>query len=213
MIEIRRRGWQNRVGDRILDRVETSPRKAGWRELLWRARLYLVITPGPELVRRALDGFPDEVRALCAGAPVRRFAARGGGGYYPDRNEIWLAAGVETYEGRAQVALSARHELFHYVCWNHPRYRADEDAGFPALRAAIAEGHSEIDRCHRYRQWLLGSFIPQGDHANLVEFFADIPTNFRDPAELPRPLADYFAPLIGSRYPYELSGAPSVPLK
>jgi len=193
---LRRADWQNRLGGRLLDRIEASPSAGDYKAALWRARLYLVVTPGPELVRAALDGFPPEVRDLCAAAPFHRFAARGGGGFYPDRNEIWLAAGVETYESRAQVVLSARHELFHYVCWNHPRYRADEDRDFPALRRAIAESHADIGRRTRYREWLLGSFMLQGDHANIVEYFADIPTTFRDPNELPRAIADYFAPLI-----------------
>ena len=194
--ELRRAPWQNRLGGRLLDRIEASARAGEYQAALWRAQLYLVVTPGPDLVRAALEGFPQAVRDLCASAPFYRFAARGGGGFYPDRNEIWLAAGVETYESRAQVVLSARHELFRYVCWNHPRYREDEDRGFPELRRAIAEGHADIGRRERYRQWLLGSFVPQGDHANIVEYFADIPTNFRDPSELPRSVAEYFAPLI-----------------
>ena len=48
----------------------------------------------------------------------------------------------------------------------------------------------------RYRGWVTASFLRQGDHANVVEYFADIPTNFRDTAELPPKIAAHFAPLI-----------------
>jgi hypothetical protein len=153
-----------------------------------------VVTPGEELRRRALAPFPLAVRDLCAGARVHRFDARGGGGYYTETNDIWLAAGVETYEGRAQVALSTRHELFHYVCWNHPAYRGDEERGFPALIAALEA--SRTDGHARYGRWVRESFLPQRGHANVVEYFADIPTNFPDPTELPPPLAAHFAPLL-----------------
>ena len=37
----------------------------------------------------------------------------------------------------------------------------------------------------------------------MVEYFADIPTNFPDLAELPAPIAEHFAPLI--------SGGPLAP--
>jgi hypothetical protein len=38
----------------------------------------------------------------------------------------------------------------------------------------------------------------------VVEYFADIPTNFRTTSELPPPIAAHFAPLIdGSPYPEE----------
>ncbi|MBI3522106.1 MAG: hypothetical protein HY071_03265 [Chloroflexi bacterium] len=198
MREIKRSQRSNELGNALLDRLEASPRKQAWREALWRVRAYLVVTPGPELIRLALEGFPREVRELCATAPFHRFAARGGGGFYPDRNEIWLAAGVETYEGRTQVPLSSRHELFHFVCWNHPRYRDDESTGFPRFRAAIEKGHAELDTYPRYRDWYRRSFLPQGDHANIVELFADIPTNFRDLREIPPALAEHFEPLIGS---------------
>ncbi|MDO8506149.1 MAG: hypothetical protein Q7S41_00910 [Candidatus Limnocylindria bacterium] len=121
--------------------------------------MYLYVTPGELLVERALAGFPEEIRQL----------------------------GVETYEGLRQVELSACHELFHYVCWNDPRYRHDG--------------------------WVTGSFLRQGDHANPVEFFADIPTNFRDVSELPPPIRAHFAPLIdGSPMPYDLSRPPDWPI-
>ena len=48
----------------------------------------------------------------------------------------------------------------------------------------------------RYRGWVTASFLRQGDHANVVEYFADIPTNFRDTSELPPLIAAHFAPLI-----------------
>jgi len=136
------------------------------------------------------------VRALGARCPFFRYEARGGGGYWPDRNEIWLAAGVETYEGLRQVRLSACHELFHFICWNHPRYRADEDRGFARLRRAVAESIPVVKDYPRYRGWVTASFLRQGDHANVVEYFADIPTNFRDMSELPPLIAAHFAPLI-----------------
>lgn len=175
---------------------------ASLRERLWQTRTYLYVTPGPDLVRRALEGFPPEVQELGARCPFYRYDARGGGGYWPDENAIWLAAGVETYEGLRQVRLSARHELFHFICWNHPRYRADEDRGFGRLRTAVSESRTQLDVYPRYRDWVTRSFLRQGDHANAVEYFADIPTNFRDLRELPPPLADHFGPLIsGTQFP------------
>jgi hypothetical protein len=174
------------------------------RERLWQSRTYLYVTPGKVLIDRALQGFPEEIRALGRRCPFYRYDARGGGGYWPDRNEIWLAAGVETYEGLRQVRLSACHELLHFVCWNHPRYRADEDRGFARLRRAVAESKRMARDHSRYHKWVTGSFLRQGDHANIVEYFADIPTNFRDTAELPPPLAAHFGPLIdGSPFPEE----------
>lgn len=178
------------------ERVLGSRDLAGLREQLWRSHTYLYVTPGSVLVRRALEGFPAEVRALGERCPFHRFDARGGGGYWPDRNEIWLAAGVETYEGLRQVRLSACHELFHFVCWNHARYRADEDRGFARLRRVLAQSRDSVNAYPRYRDWVTGSFLRQGDHANVVEYFADIPTNFRDVRELPPPIAAHFAPLI-----------------
>jgi hypothetical protein len=176
--------------------------REGW----WKRRLFVYVTPGDVLVERALRGFPDDVRALARACRVIRTDARGGGGFYPDRNEVELAAGVETYEGLRQVELSCCHELFHYVCWNDPRYRRDEDQNFPYLRRAVFQSHGMLEEFSRYRSWVTGSFLRQGDHANPVEYFADIPTNFRDPAELPPPIRAHFAPLIdGSRLPYDLS--------
>lgn len=174
----------------------------GLREHLWRTQTYLYVTPGPLLVERALEGFPEEVRELGARCPFFRYDARGGGGYWADRNEIWLAAGVETYEGLRQVRLSACHELFHFICWNQPRYRADEDRGFARLRKAVADSRPHVKDHPRYRGWVTASFLRQGDHANVVEYFADIPTNFRDTSELPPAIAAHFAPLIdGSPFP------------
>jgi hypothetical protein len=54
----------------------------------------------------------------------------------------------------------------------------------------------------RYRGWVTTSFLRQGDHANVVEYFADIPTNFRNTSELPPLIAAHFAPLIdGTPFP------------
>jgi hypothetical protein len=198
-------------GRRMLSLAETLPpsRLALMRENWWRKRTYVYVTPGEELVERALQGFPDEVRALGRRCRVIRTEARGGGGFYPDRNEVELAAGVETYEGLRQVELSCCHELFHYICWNHPRYRADEDQGFPYLRRAVFESQTLLDGFPRYTAWVRGSFLRQGDHANPVEYFADIPTNFRDTAELPPPIRAHFAPLIdGSPMAYDLARRP-----
>ena len=175
--------------------------------------MYLYVTPGELLVERALHGFPEEIRELGRGCRIIRTSARSGGGFYADRNEIELAAGVETYEGLRQVELSACHELFHYVCWNDPRYRHDEDQGFPYLRRAVRDSQTLLDGFPRYRSWVIGSFLRQGDHANPVEYFADIPTNFRDVAELPPPIRAHFAPLIdGSPMPYDLSHPPEWPI-
>ena len=148
------------------------------------------------LVERALRGFPADVRELAGRCRIVRTSARYGGGFYPDRNEIELAAGVETYEGLAQVELSACHELFHYVCWNHPLYRLDEDRDFAYLRRAVRDSRKLLGDYPRYSGWVTESFLRQGDHANPVEYFADIPTNFRDTRDLPPPIRAHFAPLI-----------------
>jgi len=189
----------NAMGHVVLAFAERTLRPTelgGLRDQLWRTQTYLYVTPGPRLIERALAGFPAEVRALGARCPFYRYDARGGGGYWPDRNEIWLAAGVETYEGLRQVRLSACHELFHFICWNHSRYRADEDRGFARLRKAVADSKPLVKDYPRYRGWVTGSFLRQSDHANVVEYFADIPTNFRDTRELPPSIAVHFAPLI-----------------
>lgn len=179
---------------------------AAMRESWWQRKTYVYVTPGDELARRALAGFPDDVRALGTRCRILRPLMRAGGGYYPDRNEVELAAGVETYEGLRQVELSACHELFHYICWNDPRYRADEDQNFAYLRHAVREGRDTIEAFPRYRDWVRRSFLRQGDHANPVEYFADVPTNFRDTGELPPPIRAHFAPLIdGSPVPYDMT--------
>ena len=183
------------------------------RGLLARRPVYLYVTPGDVLVERALRGFPAEVRALGRRCRIIRTNARGGGGFYPDRNEIELAAGVETYEGLRQVELSACHELFHFVCWNHPVYRWDEDRNFAYLRRAVRDSRPHLDEFPRYRDWVIGSFLRQGDHANPVEYFADIPTNFRDTAELPPAIRMHFAPLIdGSTPAIDLTREPDWPM-
>jgi hypothetical protein len=197
--ELRRAAVPNAMGHVVLAFAERTLRPqelAGLREQLGRTQTYLYVTPGPLLIERALEGFPAEVRRLGARCPFFRYDARGGGGYWPDRNEIWLAAGVETYEGLRQVRLSACHELFHFISRNHPRYRADEDRGFARLREVVAESRPLVKDYPRYRGWVTGSFLRQSDHANVVEYFADIPTNFRDTAELPPLIAAHFAPLI-----------------
>ena len=203
--ELHRDPLPNAIGHVVLafaERTLPAHELGRLRDQLWRTRTYLYVTPGPLLIERALTGFPAEVRALAGRCPFRRYDERGGGGYWPERNEIWLAAGVETYEGLRQVRLSACHELFHFLCWNHPRYRADEDRGFARLRTVVEESRSELAGFPRYREWVEGSFLRQGDHANVVEYFADIPTNFRDARELPPRIAAHFAPLIdGSAFP------------
>ena len=205
--ELQRVAVPNAMGHVVLAFAERTLRPlelGGLREQLWRTKTYLYVTPGPLLIERALEGFPRAVRTLGARCPFFRYDARGGGGYWPDRNEIWLAAGVETYEGLPQVRLSACHELFHFICWNHPRYRADEDRGFARLRKVVAESRSVVKNYPRYRGWVTASFLRQGDHANVVEYFADIPTNFRDTSELPPLIAAHFAPLIeGAPLPEE----------
>ncbi len=180
---------------------------------LWRRQMYVYVTPGDVLVERALRGFPEDVRALGRGCRIIRTNARSGGGFYPDRNEVELAAGVETYEGLRQVELSACHELFHYVCWNHPVYRQDEDRNFAYLRRAVRDSGPHLSEFPRYREWVIGSFLRQGDHANPVEYFADIPTNFRDIGELPPPIRSHFAPLIdGSTSALEFTREPDWPM-
>lgn len=189
----------NRVGQWLLLAAERNlgaTDLARLRSTLWSFRLYLYVTPGPELVAQALAPFPEPVRALGARCPFYRYGARSGGGYWSDRNEVWLAAGVETYEGTRQVVLSARHEMFHFIAHNDPRYRPDDDASWPALWGALEASRSLLDGYPRYRDWIRRSFLPQRDHANPAELFADIPTNFPDPRELPPPLLAYFAPLL-----------------
>ncbi|HEV8228542.1 MAG TPA: hypothetical protein VGQ86_01185 [Candidatus Limnocylindria bacterium] len=174
---------------------------------------YKNVTPGEVLVERALRGFPEEVRALGGRCRIVRTNARGGGGFYPDRNEIELAAGVEEFEGVDQVALSACHELFHYICWNHPLYRRDEDRNFAYLRRAVRESRTVLKQYPRYRSWVTASFMMQGGHANPVEYFADIPTNFRDTSQLPPPIRAHFAPLIdGSRPTIDFAREPDWPM-
>lgn len=183
------------------------------RRSLWRRQAYVYVTPGDVLVERALRGFPDEVRTLGRRCKIIRTNARAGGGFYPDRNEIELAAGVETYEGLGQVELSACHELFHYVCWNHPVYRRDEDRNFAYLRRAVRESRTDLVAFPRYRDWVIGSFLRQGDHANPVEYFADIPTNFRDVTELPPAIRAHFASLIdGSTAAPDFTREPDWPM-
>src|SRR6267142_2736601 len=203
------------TGRAALERAEQLPRDQldSLRREWWEKRTYVYVTPGEELVKRALAGFPDDVRALAGRCRILRPEARSGGGYYSDRNEVELAAGVETYEGLHQVELSACHELFHYVCWNDRRYRADEDQNFPYLRRAVRESRKLLPAFARYRDWVTGSFLRQGDHANPVEYFADIPTNFRDTSELPPPIRTHFAPLIdGAPLPYDLAARPDWPI-
>jgi hypothetical protein len=203
-------------GDRAeLERAERLPAAelAELRRRWWDERRYVYVTPGDELARRALRGFPSDVRALGERCRIIRFEARAGGGFYGDRNEVELAAGVETYEGLGQVELSACHELFHFICWNDPRYRADEEQNFAYLRHAVRESRDTLAEFPRYRAWVTGSFLRQGDHANPVEYFADIPTNFRDTRELPPAIRAHFAPLIdGSPLPYDLSRPAPWPL-
>ncbi|MBM4421300.1 MAG: hypothetical protein FJ034_06935, partial [Chloroflexi bacterium] len=112
MEEVRRGSAANLIGGAILRLVERlpSPARNRVRSALWRSRTYLEVNSGHDLISGALRGFPVEVRALCAKALVRRHDDRAGGGFWPDSNHIWLAAGVETYESRRQVFLSARHE-------------------------------------------------------------------------------------------------------
>src|SRR5438128_2211926 len=140
--ELERVAVPNAMGHVVLAFAERTLRPlelTRLRDQLWRTQTYLYVTPGPVLIERALEGFPPEIRALGARCPFFRYDARGGGGYWPDRNEIWLAAGVETYEGLRQVRLSSCHELFHFICWNHSRYRSDEDRGFGRLRKVVAD--------------------------------------------------------------------------
>jgi hypothetical protein len=194
-----RPAFLNDLGKKALERAErdlSPPRLARLREVLWSARVYLYVTPGPLLAQQALAIFPEPVRALGARCPFYRYDARSGGGYWPDRNEVYLAAGVETYEGLRQVVLSARHEMFHFIARNHPLYRPDDESGWPALWGALEASRADVDRFPRYRDWIRGSFLPQGGHANPTELFADIPTNFPDPSLIPPALRSYFAPLI-----------------
>ena len=189
----------NAIGKRALEVAEENLSAEGLarlRRILWSYRLYLYVTPGPLLVQQALAIFPEPVRALGARCPFHRYDARSGGGYWPDQNEIWLAAGVETYEGLRQVVLSSRHEMFHFIAHNDPRYRPEDDAGWPALWGALEQSRDEVGRYPRYREWIRRSFLPQGGHANPTELFADIPTNFPDPDEIPPALRAYFAPLL-----------------
>lgn len=211
---VARLGWLNGAGRRALELAESrlSPSDLSrLREVLWSLRLYLYVTPGPLLVRQALAIFPEPVRILGSRCPLHRYDARSGGGYWPDANEVWLAAGVETYEGTKQVVMSARHELFHFIARNDPRYRSDDDAGWPGLWGALEQSRADLDRFPRYRDWIRRSFLPQGGHANPTELFADVPTNFPDPREVPAPLRAYFAPLLEGGEGGPAAVAPSRP--
>jgi hypothetical protein len=86
--------------------------------------------------------------------------------------------------------------MFHFIAHNDPRYRPDDDAGWPALWGALGESRGDVGAYPRYRDWIVRSFIPQGGHANPTELFADIPTNFPDASEIPPALRAYFAPLL-----------------
>lgn len=177
------------------------PLRARARERLWSRRVYVYVTPPDRLVRQGLAGYPAEVRRLARTVRFFRSDDRGGGGYWPDRNEIWLAAGVETYERYLQARASARHELFHHLARAHPFYREDEADGWRLLSGALEAAKPLIRDHPRYADWIERSFLPQRDHANVVEYFADIPTNFPALLELPAPLAEHFAPLIAGGPP------------
>jgi len=189
---------RNAAGLVALTSLESLPpllqRRA--RERLWSRHVFVYITPPKRLVAQALEGYPEEVQRLARTVAFYRNDDRSGGGYWPERNEIWLAAGVETYERYLQARASARHELFHHLARAHPFYQEDEDAGWPRLVAALEEAQPVARDHSRYAEWIERSFLPQRDHANVVEYFADIPTNFPDVSELPAPIAEHFAPLI-----------------
>jgi hypothetical protein len=91
-------------------------------------------------------------------------------------------------------------------------YRRDEDRNFAYLRRAVRDSRSQLAAFPRYRDWVLGSFLRQGDHANPVEYFADIPTNFRDTAELPPPIRAHFAPLIDGSTAVDFIREPDWPM-
>jgi hypothetical protein len=189
------------VALRALEAVLDRRYLARLREALWARHAFLYVTPPRLLVAQALAVSPPAVRRLCREVAFVRGDARGGGAFDPARNGIWLAAGVETYEALGQARMSARHELFHFVCWNHPWYREDEERGFPRLIRALEDSRREAARYPRYATWVREAFLRQGDHANVVEYFADIPTNFPDPRELPAPLAAHFGPLLTDARP------------
>src|SRR5437879_6222482 len=98
------------------------------------------------------------------------------------------------------------NEMGHVVLAFAERVLAPRDLA--GLRSVVAESRALVDAFPRYRDWVTGSFLRQGDHANVVEYFADIPTNFRDAHQLPPPIAAHFAPLIdGSPFPSEFDTA------
>src|SRR5207245_4721470 len=120
--ELKRTSVPNAMGHVVLAFAERTLRPGelvGLREQLWRTQTYLYVTPGPLLIDRALEGFPAEVRAVGARCPFFRYDARGGGGYWPDRNEIWLAAGVETLEGLPLGRLLGCDGHFCILYWYH----------------------------------------------------------------------------------------------
>src|SRR2546430_3116273 len=121
--ELKRYSVPTAMGHAVLAFAERSLRPGelgGLREQLWRTQTYLYVTPGPLLIDRALEGFPREIRALGERCPFFRYDARGGGGYWPDPNEMWLAAGVETEDGLRPVRRFARVALFALFCWHEP---------------------------------------------------------------------------------------------
>src|SRR2546428_10860174 len=105
-VELARAAVPNEMGHVVLafaERVLARRDLAVLRERLWLGRTYLYVTPGPPLIGCSLEGFPPGARALCARCPFHRYDARGGGGFWPHGNVIWLPAGGEGYECPREV--------------------------------------------------------------------------------------------------------------
>ena len=150
--------------------------------------------------------------AAAAGSSGR--TARAGGGFYPDRNEIELAAGVETYEGlRSGRALRVPRALPLRLLEPSRCIAATRTATSRTCAARSATAERSCRPSRATADWVTGSFLRQGDHANPVEYFADIPTNFRDTAELPPLIRAHFAPLIdGSTPTFDFTREPDWPM-
>lgn len=192
---------ENLHGEQVLAYLaKLSPEEQHQQKQKWQQeRTVLVVVTGDKVIAKSMESYPVWVQRLCAEAKFYRYngVVEGiGGGYFPGRDEIWLNAGVETWESRNQIYASGRHELFHYVNWHDDLYHWDMDMGWPYLIGAIAESKRDLPRYPDYVAFLR-RFLAQGDHANPVEFFADVPTNiFNEIHLLPLPLNRYFGSLI-----------------
>ena len=112
--------------------TNTALTGAGWTpRQLWRTQTYLYVTPVRSSSSARSRASP-RVREIGARCPFFRYNASGGGGTGRSQRDL-ARRGRRDVRGPRQVRLSACTSLPLH-CWNHPRYRADEDRGFARLR-------------------------------------------------------------------------------